>query len=56
MSISMIESILQSANLTEIIRPFLDVTYLLAVFLSVFLATLSIESVKSITGMSIKKR
>ena len=34
----------------EVLRPFQDITYLLTVFISVFLANLGIETVKSITG------
>ena len=52
MVLSEIENILQSSDLTEIFRPLLDISYLLTVFLSVFLANVTIETVKSINGMS----
>ena len=50
MSLAVIEDILQSTDMREVLRPFQDITYLLTVFLSVFLANVSIETVKSIIG------
>ena len=54
MSLAVIESILQSTDLSEVLRPFQDISYLLTVFLSVFLANIVIESVKSVIGRSIR--
>ena len=53
MSLAVIESILESTDMREVMRPFQDITYLLTVFFSVFFANVSIESVKSIIGRSI---
>ena len=53
MSLAVIESILESTDMGEVLRPFQDITYLLTVFFSVFLANLGIETVKSITGRPI---
>ena len=53
MSLSVIESILESTDMGEVLRPFQDITYLLTVFFSVFLANLGIETVKSIIGRPI---
>ena len=55
MSLAVIESILESTDMREVLRPFqdLDITYLLTVFFSVFLANVSIETVKSIIGRPI---
>ena len=50
MSLAVIESILEFTDLTEVLRPFQDISYLLTVFLSVFLANIGIENVKSIIG------
>ena len=50
MSLAVIESILESTDMREVMRPFQDITYLLSVFISVFLANVSIETVKSIIG------
>ena len=50
MSLAVIEDILQSTDMREVLRPFGDITYLLTVFISVFLANLGIETVKSIIG------
>ena len=53
MSLAVIESILESTDMGEVLRPFQDITYLLTVFFSVFLANLGIETVKSIIGRQI---
>ena len=53
MSLAVIESILESTDMGEVLRPFQDITYLLTVFFSVFLANLGIETVKSIIGRPI---
>ena len=53
MSLAVIESILESIDMGEVLRPFQDITYLLTVFFSVFLANLGIENVKSIIGRPI---
>ena len=55
MSLAVIESILESTDMREVLRPFqdLDITYLLTVFFSVFLANVGIETVKSIIGRPI---
>ena len=50
MSLAVIESILESTDIGEVLRPFQDITYLLTVFFSVFLANLGIETVKSVIG------
>ena len=52
MSLAVIESILESTDISEVLRPFqdLDITYLLTVFFSVFLGNVGIETVKSIIG------
>ena len=49
MSVSVIESLLET-DLSEIVRPFLDFSYLLNVFISVFVTSVSIETVRSIIG------
>ena len=53
MSLAVIESILESTDMREVLRPFQDITYLLTVFFSVFLANVSVETVKSIIGRCI---
>ena len=55
MSLAVIESILESTDMGEVLRQFqdLDITYLLTVFFSVFLANVGIETVKSIIGRPI---
>ena len=55
MSLAVIESILESTHMGEVLRQFqdLDITYLLTVFFSVFLANVGIETVKSIIGRPI---
>ena len=55
MSLAVIEGILESTDISEVLRPFqdLDITYLLTVFFSVFLANVGIETVKSIIGRPI---
>ena len=55
MSLAVIESILESTDMREVLRQFqdLDITYLLTVFFSVFLANVGIETVKSIIGRPI---
>ena len=53
MSLAVIESILESTDMREVLRPFQDITYLLTVFFSVFLANVGIETVKSIIGRPI---
>ena len=49
MSLSVVESLLET-DLSEIIRPLLDLSYLINVFFSVFLTSVSIETVRSIIG------
>ena len=53
MSVAVIESILESIDLSEVLRPFQDITYLLTIFFSVFLANIGIATVKSIIGRPI---
>ena len=55
MSLAVIESILESTDMREVLRQFqdLDISYLLTVFFSVFLANVGIETVKSIIGRPI---
>ena len=55
MSLAVVESILESNDMADVLRPFQNITNLLAVFFSVFLANLSIETVKYIIGGSIIK-